>query len=67
LALSCCMAGVHIDWLLLVVGVVLTIMLVAMASLEQYSVVLWLFMLVVAGLAAAFFYFKSKRGGSEAN
>jgi hypothetical protein len=67
LAMSCCMAGVHIDWLLLIVGVVLTIMLVAMASLEQYSVVLWLVMVVVAGLAAAFFYFKSKRGGSEAN
>ena len=65
LALSCCMAGIHIDWLLLVVGVVLTIMLVAMATLEQYSVVLWLIMIVVVGLAAAFFYVKSKRGGSE--
>ena len=59
------MAGVHIDWLLLVVGVVLTIMLVAMATLEQFSVVLWIIMIVVAGLAAAFFYLKSKRGGSE--
>jgi hypothetical protein len=63
LALSCCMAGVHIDWLLLVVGVVLTIMLVAMATLEQFSV--WIIMMLVAGLAAAFFYIKSKRGGSE--
>ena len=65
LALSCVMAGVHIDWLLLVVGVVLTIMLLAMATLEQFSVVLWIIMLIVAGLAATFFYIKSKRGGSK--
>ena len=65
LALSCFMAGVHIDWLLLVVGVVLAIMLVAMATLEQFSVVLWIIMIAVAGLAAAFFYVKSKRGGSK--
>ncbi len=65
LALSCVMAGVHIDWLLLVVGIVLTIMLVAMATLEQFSVVLWIIMIIVAGLAAAFFYVKSKRGGSK--
>jgi hypothetical protein len=64
LALSCVMAGVHIDWLLLVVGVVLTIMLVAMATLEQFSVVLWLIMIFVAVLAAGFFYLKSKRGAS---
>ncbi len=62
LALSCVMAGVHIDWLLLVVGVVLTIMLVAMATLEQFSV--WIIMILVVCLAAAFFYLKSKRGGS---
>ena len=65
LAVSCVMAGVHIDWLLLVVGVVLTIMLVAMATLEQFTVILWFVMIFVAGLAAAFFYVKSKRGGSE--
>ncbi len=65
LALSCCLAGVHIDWLLLVVGVVLTIMLVAMATLEQFSVVLWLIMLAVVGLAAGFFYIKSKHGDSD--
>ncbi len=65
LALTCCLAGVHFDWLLLVVGIVLTVMLVAMATLEQYSVVLWLIMIVVAGLAAGFFYFQSKSGDSE--
>ncbi len=62
LALSCCMAGVHIDWLLMVVGIVLTIMLVALATLEQFTAVLWIFMVLVACLAAAFFYVQSKRG-----
>ena len=60
LAFSCCLAGVHFDWLLLIVGVVLTIMLLAMAMLEQYSVVLWVVMILVAFAAGAFFYFKSK-------
>lgn len=66
LAISCCMAGVHIDRLLLVVGVVLTIMLVAMATLEQLTLVLWLFMVVVAVLAAGFFYFQAKRQSRKA-
>jgi hypothetical protein len=66
LALTCCLAGVHFDWLLMIMGVVLTVMVVAMATLEQYSVELWIIMILVAIAAAAFFYFKSKRGGSEA-
>ena len=65
LALTCCLAGVHVDWLLLVLGIVLMIMSVAMAMLEQYSLVLWLIMIVVAGLGAAFFYFQSKSGDSK--
>lgn len=64
LALSCVMAGVHIDWLLLLVGIVLTIMLVAMATLEQFAV--WIIMILVVGLAAVFFYIKSKRGDAHA-
>ena len=64
LSLSCCMAGVHIDWMLLVVGVVLTIMLVALATLEQLTAVLWIVMVFVVCLAAAFFYVQSKRDGS---
>ena len=51
---------VHFDWLLAIMGVVLTVMVVAMATLEQYSVVLWIVMILVAVAAAAFFYFKSK-------
>ena len=60
LALTCCLAGVHFDWLLMIVGVVLTVMVVAMATLEQYSVMLWVIMALVTIGAAAFFYFKSK-------
>jgi hypothetical protein len=62
LALSCCLAGVHVDWRLLVLGVVLMIMSVAMAMLEQYVVVLWLIMIAVAGVGAAFFYLQSQGG-----
>jgi len=64
LAFSCCLAGVHFDWLLMIVGVVLTVMLVAMATLEQYSIVLWIVVILVAIIAATIFYFKSKSGGS---
>jgi hypothetical protein len=60
LALSCCLAGVHFDWMLLVVGVALAVMLVAMATLEQYSIVLWIIMILAAISAAAFFYLKAK-------
>ncbi len=66
LAFSCCLAGIHFDWLLLIMGVVLTIMLVAMATLEQYSVVLWVVMVLVVCTAAAFFYVKTKVGGAVA-
>ncbi|TWU45076.1 hypothetical protein Q31b_02470 [Novipirellula aureliae] len=62
LAFSCCLAGIHFDWLLLIMGVVLTVMLVAMATLEQYTIVLWIVMIVVAAAAAGFFYLKSSRG-----
>jgi hypothetical protein len=65
LALTCCLAGVHVDSLLVVLGIVLMIMSVAMALLEQYSVVLWLIMIVVAGSGAAYFYFQSKGGESK--
>lgn len=66
LALACCLGGVHFDWMLMIVGVVLAFMLVAMATLEQYSIVLWILMIVAAIAGVAFFYFKSKRGESAA-
>lgn len=61
LALSCFMAGVHLDWQLLLLGGVLTIMLVAIALLEQYEIALWGIMLGVAFAAILFFRFKAKR------
>jgi hypothetical protein len=60
LALSCCMAGVHFDWMLLVVGTVLTIMTVSLATLEQYMVVMWVVMIAVVMAAGTFVFFKSK-------
>jgi hypothetical protein len=65
LALSCCLAGVHFDWLMLLVGIFLTVMVVAMATLDQYSIVLWVIMILMAVGAAAFYYFKSTSGGSS--
>jgi general stress protein CsbA len=61
LALSCCLAGVHFDWQMMIVGVVLTVMMVAMATLEQYAIVLWIVMILVVIGAAGFFYLKSSR------
>lgn len=60
LALSCFLAGVHLDWQLLLMGVVLTIMLVSVALLEQDEIVLWVIMIGAAGLAAGFFYVKTR-------
>ena len=65
LSLSCCTAGVHLDWMLMVVGLVLAIMLVALATLEQLTVVVWIVMVFVVCLAAAFFYVQSRRAGSD--
>ena len=64
LALSCCLAGVHFDWLLMIVGVFLTIMLVAMATLEQYTIALWIIMIVAVIAAGAFFYLRTRENGS---
>ncbi len=61
LAMTCCMSGVHTDWSRSIVGVVLTAMLITMAYIDQWSVVLWLCMITVAALGAAFFYFQSRR------
>ncbi len=66
LAISCCLAGVHFDWLLMLVGIFLTVMVIAMATLDQYSIVLWVIMIVMAIGAVAFFYFKSNSGASAA-
>ncbi len=64
LAFTCCLAGTHFDWLFVVVGAVLTVMLVAMATLEQYSVVLWILMIAAAVGAALLFFLRSRKGHS---
>ena len=43
LSLGCFMAGVHLDWLFAVVGVLLTLTLICVAKADQY---LWLIFLV---------------------
>lgn len=60
LAFSCCLAGIHFDWLLTIMGIVLTIMLVAIVTLEQYTLTLWILMILVAIAAVAFLYFRAK-------
>ena len=64
LGLGCCLAGVHFDWMLTIVGVVLAVMTVSLATLEQYTVVMWVIMILVAVAAAAYYFFKSKDGDS---
>jgi hypothetical protein len=64
LAFSCCLAGIHFDWMLMIVGVVLTIMLVALSTLEQYTVVVWVIMVLAVIAAAAYFYFNFRGGDS---
>ena len=66
LGLSCCLAGVHFDWMLLIVGVVLSVMTISLATLEQYTVMVWVIMILVVVAAGAFYFFKSKSRGSAA-
>ena len=61
LALTCALAGVHFDWLFLPVAGVLTVMLVAMAMLEQDTILLWITMAITVLGAVAFFYFNSRK------
>lgn len=65
LALGCCLAGIHFDWMLMIVGVVLTVMLLALATLGQYTVVLWFTMILVVIAAAAFYFFKTRQRAAD--
>jgi hypothetical protein len=49
LALGCYLAGIHFEWLFVLVGVLLTVVLVLVAKADQY---LWL-VFVIGGLAVA--------------
>ena len=64
LGLGCCLAGVHFDWMLTIVGFVLAVMTISLATLEQYTVVVWVIMILVVAAAAAYYFFKSKDGDS---
>lgn len=65
LAVGCCLAGIHFDWMLMIVGVVLTVMLLALATLGQYTVVLWVIMILVVIAAAAFYFFRTRTAGKN--
>jgi hypothetical protein len=62
LALGCFLAGVHLDWLFGVVGVLIVLALVLVAKAEQY---LWVIFVVgglaIALLAALWWQFRSKK------
>jgi hypothetical protein len=49
LALGCYLAGVHLDWLFVVVGMLLTLVLVIADKMEQYMVIIF----IVGGVAVA--------------
>jgi hypothetical protein len=53
LALGCYLAGIHLDWLFVPVGLLLTLALVCVAKADQY---LWL-VFVVGGLAIVGLFF----------
>jgi hypothetical protein len=57
LALGCYLAGVHLDWLFVPVGILLTLALICVAKADQY---LWL-IFVVGGLAIAGLLFVMRR------
>lgn len=58
LALTCYLAGVHFHWMFVVLGAVLTVLVIVMATIQQF---LWLIMVPVAIASAAIFYIRSKR------
>ncbi|MGH9428068.1 MAG: hypothetical protein ACRD2L_17435, partial [Terriglobia bacterium] len=53
LAIGCFLAGVHLQWLFALVGVLLALALICLAKVDQY---LWLIFLVGGLLAVALFY-----------
>ena len=60
LGLGCCLAGIHFDWMLMIVGIVLAVMTIALATLEQYTVVVWIITVLAVIAAVAYYYFKSQ-------
>jgi hypothetical protein len=62
LALGCLLAGVHLDWSFLFVGLLLTLTLFVVAKADQY---LWLLFVVGALVIAALFAAHRVWGGSD--
>jgi hypothetical protein len=62
LALACFLAGVHFEWMFLVIGVVLALMVVVVAKTEQFE--MWLIMIGITLAAAGLFFWRWKKGRS---
>ncbi len=60
LALSTFLAGVHIEWMFMLLGIVLGIMAIAIAYVEQY--VVWMIMVPVVAGAVWIFLRRMKKG-----
>lgn len=64
LGLACFLAGVHFDWMFTLLGIVLTVMAVAIGYAEQYLV--WIIMVPVVAAAGWFYVAKSRRHAAAA-
>jgi hypothetical protein len=62
LALVCYLAGVHFQWMFMLIGLVVGIMALTLAYLEQYMVIGWIIVIPTA-LAATWLFLKFKRHG----
>ena len=59
LALTCVLAGIHFEWMFLVIGTVLALMVVVVAKTEQFE--MWLIMVPAALAAVGFFFWRWRR------
>lgn len=59
LALACFLAGVHFEWMFIVIGIVLAVMVIVVAKTEQFE--MWLIMGAIALAAAGFFFWRLKK------
>ncbi len=59
LALTCVLAGIHFEWMFLVIGTVLALMVVVVAKTEQFE--MWLIMVPTALAAAGLFFWRWRR------
>ena len=62
LSLVCYLAGVHFQWMFMLIGLVVGIMAITLAYLEQYMVIGWIIVIPTA-LAATWLFLKFRRHG----